>query len=121
MAVVTAPEGAFTGTVAGVAFVDGVAETSNTWALAYFARHGYDVNDVYADSLTWSETKDPVTMTIDDLRAFAAAKSVDLSGLTRKQDIVDRINLPIAPAKPTVTPGDTQASVAYTAPSYTGT
>lgn len=43
---ITAPVDGFTGeSVCGVVFTDGVADTDNPAALAYFARHGYDVAD----------------------------------------------------------------------------
>lgn len=45
MAAVKTPVEGFNGTVAGVTFVDGVGETDDDNALAYFARHGYDVAD----------------------------------------------------------------------------
>lgn len=40
---VTAPVVGFSGVVANVEFVDGVGETDNPTAVAYFKRHGYDV------------------------------------------------------------------------------
>lgn len=40
---VTTPVAGFSGVVAGVAFADGAAETSNRAALAYFRRHGYGI------------------------------------------------------------------------------
>ena len=43
MAKVTAPVEGFTGVSAGVEFVDGVAETNDAAALAYFRRRGYKV------------------------------------------------------------------------------
>lgn len=43
MAKVTAPSKEFTGKRGSVAFVDGVAETDDPSMLAYFRRHGYDV------------------------------------------------------------------------------
>ena len=40
---VTAPAEGFSGTVAGVEFVDGAGETSSPTALSYFRRHGYGI------------------------------------------------------------------------------
>ena len=40
---VTTPVKGFTGTVVNVQFTDGVGETDNPTALAYFARHGYTI------------------------------------------------------------------------------
>lgn len=45
---VRTPEKGFTGTVAGVEFVDGAGETSNANALNYFRRHGYEVESAKA-------------------------------------------------------------------------
>jgi hypothetical protein len=45
MAKITTPTPGFTGQVVGVAFVDGVGQTDSEGALAYFARHGYGVQD----------------------------------------------------------------------------
>lgn len=43
MAQVKAPVADFTGTVAGVDFTDGIGDTDDERALAYFSRHGYDI------------------------------------------------------------------------------
>lgn len=40
---VTTPVEGFSGIVAGVEFADGVGETDDVGALAYFRRHGYEV------------------------------------------------------------------------------
>lgn len=45
MVKVHTPVKGFTGTSAGVAFADGVGETDDPNALAYFKRHGYEVED----------------------------------------------------------------------------
>lgn len=44
MARVETPVEGYTGKVAGVSFVDGIGETEDATALAYFARHGYTVD-----------------------------------------------------------------------------
>jgi hypothetical protein len=41
---INTPVDKFNGTVAGVAFKDGVGETANPVAIAYFRRHGYTVD-----------------------------------------------------------------------------
>lgn len=120
MALVIAPDSNFTGTVAGVTFVDGTGDTSDTWALAYFTRAGYRIEEGTPPDLSWSDTEDLESATVDTLRRYAAAHSIDLTGLTRKADIIDRISVPGAPAKPTGTPGDTEVEVAWSAPTYTG-
>lgn len=45
MAKITTPVKGYTGDVVGVSFTDGVGETSDPALLAYFARHGYTVED----------------------------------------------------------------------------
>lgn len=63
MASVTAPVADFTGTVAGVEFVDGKADTTSPAALAYFRRHGYTIDQVtQAETL---EATDPRTVGTD--------------------------------------------------------
>lgn len=43
MYTIKAPNADYNGVSAGVTFVDGVGETDNPSALAYFRRHGYEV------------------------------------------------------------------------------
>ncbi|WP_180279577.1 hypothetical protein [Rhodococcus qingshengii] len=45
MATVKTPVEGYNGKVAGVNFVDGVGETDDANALAYFTRHGYKVSE----------------------------------------------------------------------------
>ncbi|WP_209908246.1 hypothetical protein [Rhodococcus sp. PvP104] len=45
MATVKTPVEGYNGKVAGVSFVDGVGETDDANALAYFIRHGYKVSE----------------------------------------------------------------------------
>lgn len=121
MATIKAPAGNVNDTIAGVTFVDGVAETTDGWAIAYFTRAGYDVDDpALPSALTWSESKDPATMTVAELRDYATVAGVDLTGLTRKDDILAAILLPGAPTSVAATAGDEEVSVAWTAPADTG-
>lgn len=50
MAKVKTPVEGYSGTVAGVEFKDGSAETDNAGALAYFARHGYEIDHGKSES-----------------------------------------------------------------------
>lgn len=121
MATIKAPAGNINSTIAGVSFVDGVAETEDAWVIAYFTRAGYDVDDpALPAALTWAESKDPATMTVAELRDYATVEEIDLTGLTRKDDILAAILLPGAPTSVAATPGDAQVSVAWTAPTDTG-
>lgn len=66
-----APVATFTGTVVGVTFSEGVGETSDANALAYFTRHGYTVDTDAADL-------DSATITV-------AATTPDLATATKAQ------------------------------------
>lgn len=59
MHTITTPVQGFTGTVAGVQFADGVGQTDNPVALAYFRRHGYTVDDVPAPADEPDEADEP--------------------------------------------------------------
>lgn len=47
---ITAPVEGFSGTVVGVSFDNGKAQTSDTNAVAYFRRHGYKVEATQAEA-----------------------------------------------------------------------
>lgn len=83
----------FTGTAAGVEFVAGSGETDNPTALAYFKRHGYQVGDAGTPD---DDSDDGVTslnkMRIDELKAYADERSIDLGDATKKADILAVIN-----------------------------
>lgn len=102
MARVTAPNAEYTGTVAGVSFVDGVGQTDNANALAYFTRQGYTVDDDAADLTelfaTWETTKDFGAATVAQLRAFAEQRdpAISLEGLTKKAEILAAIEAALA-------------------------
>lgn len=94
MARVTTPVEGFTGVVVGVTFSEGVGETSDTNALAYFARHGYTVDaDAAAlteETVTWSTTADLKTATLAQLRTYAAtlsAPTLVVTGLNKAATI----------------------------------
>lgn len=71
---VTAPVSGFTGEVAGVHFVDGVGNTDNSRALAYFARHGYAVSK----SVTGKAVEAPIAATpAEDESPSEDAESLD--------------------------------------------
>lgn len=95
MALISAPNAAFTGTVVGVDFVDGVGETTNENALNYFARQGYTIDaeiDVDPEEITVSEVKPTITATKAELIAYADANSIDITDLTTKAEILAAID-----------------------------
>ena len=75
----------YTGVVAGVAFADGVGETEDKNALAYFARHGYQVDG--KSSTSGSDGKELTPKQ----KAQAEAKSLGLSDSGTKDEIEARI------------------------------
>lgn len=74
------PVKGFTGKVAGVAFADGVGETTDPAALAYFERHGYKID-------TGAEVKELTPKQ----KLQAEAKSLGLSEEGTKDELEARI------------------------------
>ena len=71
----------FTGTRAGIKFVNGVGETSDEKAIGQLKRLGYTVEDEPSD-------EDPLAkLTVDELKAHAAEAGIDLGDASKKADI----------------------------------
>lgn len=96
MAKIIAPNKEFTGKRAGVAFVDGKAETDEESAIRYFSKHGYKVEGYEkpepqsAQEAPRVEDKalDPLAgLNVEELRAYAAENDIDLGGASKKDDI----------------------------------
>lgn len=82
MKTIRTPNADFTGTRAGVSFVNGVGQTDDQAALVSFRRHGYVIEDA-KDS-----DEDPLgKLTIDELKAHASELSIDLGDASKKADI----------------------------------
>lgn len=88
---VRTPTPRFSGTVAGVIFQDGVGETSDPRALAYFHRHGYTVEQPTPEAPPFP-AGDPVeAWKVDELRAWAKANNITLGEAKNKPDILAAI------------------------------
>ncbi|MGW0039830.1 hypothetical protein [Gordonia sp. NPDC003376] len=87
MAQITTPVKGFSGTVAGVDFSKGVGETDSEGAIAYFERHGYTVT-VEAAAVVVPEGDPSEKWTVDQLKAHAANKGIDLGEAAKKADIL---------------------------------
>lgn len=99
MAEIRTPVKGFTGQVAGVQFTDGVGETVDEAALAYFTRHGYEITTPGAPEAPALPEGDPTDKwTVDQLKAYATAKEIDLKGATAKADILLAVSAGTAPA-----------------------
>lgn len=84
MAKIYSPNKSYTGVSASVAFAKGVGETEDKHLIEWFKEHGYTVDE--------TEPEKPVEeMTVDELKAYAEGKSIDLNGLTKKEDILNKI------------------------------
>ena len=103
MAKITSPVKGYTGTRVGIAFANGVAETDNASAIAYFRRHGYGIEMPEPETPPFPEGEPTEKWTADELKAYAAAKDIDLGDAKKKADIVAALTKPANTA-------DTQAS-----------
>lgn len=98
MTTVTAPVEGFTGHVAGVAFENGVGETTDTAALAYFHRQGYTVVQDEAEEPALPEGDPSDKWTVGQLTAYAATHGVDLGDAKKKDELLAAL-VPAAPAE----------------------
>lgn len=115
MATIKTPVEGFTGTVAGVAFADGVGHTEDAASLAYFRRHGYTIEQALPEAVEGDEAEreapatgtpmseaegdeliDLESMTVDQLKAFAAEHEYALGEATKKAEIIEAITSQIS-------------------------
>lgn len=82
---ITTPNSEFTGTRAGVKFVNGVGETDDEAALVSFRRHGYTIEDAGEDANPLADLK------LDELKSHAAELGIDLGDAKTKAEIKDVI------------------------------
>jgi len=90
MATIKAPVKGYTGRVVGVAFSDGVGETEDAAALAYFRRHGYTVEDTEKTAEV-PEGAPSGEWKVDQLKAYAEQHEIDLGKASKKDEIVAAI------------------------------
>lgn len=89
MAKILSPNKSYTGVSASVAFAKGVGETEDTHLIEWFKNHGYTVEEM---SVEKTEPEKPVDdMTVDELKAYAEGKGIDLTGFTKKDDILNKV------------------------------
>lgn len=87
MAKIETPVAHFTGISAGVSFVDGVGETTDEAALAYFTAAGYIVSGEVAEDAHTLDQKPVSKMTIDELKILAQQKGITIPSGAKKPDI----------------------------------
>lgn len=84
MAKIYSPNKGYTGVSASVAFSKGVGETEDKHLIEWFKEHGYTVEEIQGEK--------PIdSMTIEELKAYAEGKGIVLDGLTKKDDILNKI------------------------------
>lgn len=93
MAVVKTPVEGFTGTVVGVTFTDGVGETDDLAALAYFERQGYEVEipDAIAEVVEIPDGEPTDKWTKPQIVAFLLSKDVEASEDEKKDDLLAKV------------------------------
>ena len=90
---VTTPVEGFTGVVVGVSFTDGVGETEQEGALAYFRRHGYQIGEPEEDGeVVIPEGKPGKQWNKAQLAAFAEREGIDLGDASTKDDMLAALN-----------------------------
>lgn len=82
MAKIYAPNRKYSGVSAGVRFWAGVGDTDNPALKQWFREHGYNVVE---------PEKSPDDMTVAELKAYADGRGIDISGLTKKEDILAKL------------------------------
>lgn len=93
MAKIYSPNKSYTGVSASIAFSKGVGETEDKHLIEWFKQHGYRVVEETEQNQQTNDTgeKSVDEMTIDELKAYAEGKNIDLTGLTKKDDILTKI------------------------------
>jgi hypothetical protein len=82
---ISSPNTGYTGISAGVAFSHGIGLTGRKELVDWFKEHKYEVEEIK------DEAKSVDDMTIDELKAYAEGKGIPLTGLTKKDDILEKI------------------------------
>lgn len=82
MAKIYAPNKKYSGVSAGVRFSAGVGDTDSPALKKWFREHEYKVVE---------PEKSPDDMNLAELKAYADGKGIDISGLTKKEDIFAKI------------------------------
>ncbi len=88
----------------GLAWANGLAFTDNSDLAAKLARKGYTVKDAMApveETEPETSVKEPEkpfeSMTVTELRSFAAAHGIDVTGASKKQDLLLAVQTAMEP------------------------
>lgn len=89
MAKVFSPNKDYTGVSATVEFTRGVGECADPYLLSWFKSKGYTVEEV--EKPDNSGDLDLENMTVDELKAYAEEKGIDLGKATSQKGILEKI------------------------------
>ena len=97
MAKIVAPNKSYTGVSASVAFCNGEGNTNNSVLIDWFRKHGYEVIEDVAEELKVPQQDDEVKkqlseMDIEELKAYAEEKGIDIGKATSASGILEKIN-----------------------------
>lgn len=94
MAKICSPNKSYTGVSASVAFSKGIGETEDKHLIEWFKEHGYTIEETEQNQQSDNTGEKPIDeMTVDELKAYAEGKGIDLTGLTKKDDILNKIKV----------------------------
>ena len=97
MAKIVAPNKSYTGVSASVAFCNGEGNTNNPVLIDWFRKHGYEViQDVAEEGLKIPPPgeegeKQLSEMGIEELKAYAEEKGIDIGKATSQAGILEKI------------------------------
>ncbi|MGG7150871.1 hypothetical protein ACQPUR_09515 [Clostridium neonatale] len=95
MAKIIAPNKSYTGVSASVAFCNGEGNTNNSVLIDWFRKHGYEViEDVAEEGLEVPPPdgeKQLSEMDIEELKAYAEEKGIDIGKATSQAGILEKI------------------------------
>nr|DAL93854.1 MAG TPA: HeH/LEM domain [Caudoviricetes sp.] len=98
MAKIIAPNKSYTGVSASVAFCNGEGNTTNQVLIDWFRKHGYEVVEDEAEvglkvpTTGGDGEKQLSEMDIEELKAYAEEKGIDIGKATSAAGILEKIN-----------------------------
>jgi len=87
LAKIKAPNKGYTGISAGVAFVNGNAETDDTWVINWFKSKGYEVEEEEVES-----PKPPEKLTVDELKTELDKLGIEYKSNDKKEELLALFN-----------------------------
>lgn len=76
---ITTPSKGYTGIIAGIPFINGEAETEDSWLISWFTEKGYTVEEINEDDLNQDNQQD------ENSQETQGENKIDLSELNIKE------------------------------------